>query len=131
MLQVAVAILGLVPVLAGLAGILWGPAMIQSLPFADISLDSHYRYLSGLLFGIGLVFWSCIPKIEVQTARFRILTLIVFIGGLARLYALAYIGMPDRHMLIGLAMELVITPSLAYWQSRVSCYKDATTCHTF
>jgi hypothetical protein len=36
----------------------------------EISSDSHLRYLSGLLLGIGLCFWSTVPRIEAKTARF-------------------------------------------------------------
>ena len=41
----------------------------MGLPFAnqdlvDVSVASHYRYLSGILFAIGLLFWSTIPGIE-------------------------------------------------------------------
>lgn len=118
LLQAAVAICGLVPVGAGLAGIIAG------IGFSDgaggVSSDSHFRYLSGLLLGIGLAFWSTIPQIERRTPLFRWLTAIVVIGGLARLWALMTMGMPGGSMLFGLAMELVVTPALCIWQGRVS-----------
>ncbi len=71
-LQCAVAIAGLVPIGAGLAGILLGPEMAQDgmlWSAATISLDSHFRYLSGLLLGIGVGFWSLIPGISRNGAR--------------------------------------------------------------
>ncbi|WP_164078780.1 DUF4345 family protein, partial [Stenotrophomonas maltophilia] len=63
LLQRVVAVAGLVPVLAGLYGVLFG-ANGLSAGVADVSADSHFRYLSGLLTGIGLLFWSCVPGIE-------------------------------------------------------------------
>ena len=45
-LQIAVAIGSLVPVSAGLTGVLLGPDMIGQ-HIGVIDLDSHYRYLSG------------------------------------------------------------------------------------
>ncbi len=123
-LQVAVAIGGLVPVGTGLAGVLLGPEMAQG-PIAGlagaISLDSHFRYLSGLLLGIGLAFWSIIPGIARHGAAFRLLTAIVVAGGLGRAVALALHGVPSAPMVLGLAMELLVTPLLCLWQARVSC----------
>jgi hypothetical protein len=109
-----------VPVVAGLAGVLLGPGMVHEPGAASVAMDSHFRYLSGLLLGIGLGFWSTIPAIEAKTARFRLLTAIVFLGGLGRLYALFAVGVPDRAMLFGLTMELIVTPLLALWQTAVA-----------
>ena len=111
---------GLVPVAAGLAGIVTGAAMLGGHPAANLTLDSHLRYLSGLLLGVGLGFWSTIPRIEQQTARFRLLTAIVVIGGLGRLYGIVAEGLPPAPMLFGLVMELGVTPLLCWWQGRVA-----------
>lgn len=118
-LQIAVAICALIPIGAGLAGVLAGPAFTGA-GATDISADSHFRYLSGLLLGVGLAFWSTIPAIERHGGRFRLLTLIVFIGGLARLLALAEAGIPSVPTLGGLIMELIATPILCLWQARVA-----------
>ena len=118
-LQVMVAILALIPVGAGTAGIALGPSMIAH-GIGDVSLDSHFRYLSGLLLAIGFGFWSTIPSIEKDAARFQILTAIVFIGGLARLVSLDFAGVPSLPMIAGLIMELVVTPLLCLWQFRVA-----------
>jgi len=123
-LQAAVALGGLVPVSAGLAGVLLGHQMAGALAMPEdlraVSLDSHVRYLSGLLLGIGLAFWSFIPSIERRTTQVRLLTAIVFLGGLARLYGAVRMGLPSGPMTFGLAMELVVTPLLCGWQARVA-----------
>ena len=119
LLQIAVAIGGLVPVGAGLTGILFGASMTGG-DFGPIPLDSHFRYLSGLLLGIGLCFWGTIPDIQRKGMLFRTLTLIVVIGGCGRVVSLWVRGAPDSAMLFGLGMELVITPLLALWQYRIS-----------
>ena len=113
-LQIAVAILALVPIGAGLSGVLWGPGFVDATQ--SVSLDSHFRYLSGLLLAIGLGYWSCVPTIAQSTGRFRLLTAIVFIGGLGRAVSLETVGLPDVPMLFGLIMELVVTPALCVWQ---------------
>ncbi len=119
LLQVAIGVCSLVPIGAGLAGAWFGPEVAEGTA-PPVSLDSHFRYLSGLLLGIGLAFWSTIPSIERHTGRVRLLTLIVVIGGLARLWSLAHVGIPSLPMLGGLTMELIVTPLLCLWQARVA-----------
>jgi hypothetical protein len=119
-LRTAVALAGLVPVGAGLAGLVLGTAMLpENAAPQPVGLDSHYRYLSGLLLGIGLAFWWSLPRIDQHGPRFRLLGFIVFLGGIARLFGLVIDGDPGRGMLFGLAMELVVTPLLCLWQWKV------------
>jgi hypothetical protein len=123
-LQAAVAVCGLVPVGAGMAGMLLGPEMMPG-PEATVSLDSHFRYLSGLLLGIGLAFWSLIPDIVVRGREIRLLTSLVVVGGVGRLIAVGVVGVPSSPMLFGLGMELLVTPLLCLWQARVAARVEA------
>jgi Domain of unknown function (DUF4345) len=122
-LQIVVAVASLIPISAGAAGVLFGPAMV-AIDGAPTSADSHFRYLSGLLLGIGIGFATTIPRIESHTARFRTLATIVVIGGLARLLSLWTRGVPDKPMLAALVMELGVTPGLALWQARVASLRS-------
>jgi hypothetical protein len=126
-LQFTVALLAVVPVGAGLAGALFGIGVFEPAALLGRDADSTGRYLSGLLLAIGLAFWSTVPRIERQGTRFRLLTVLVLTGGLARLCGLLLIGLPSVPMLFGLAMELVVTPALALWRERVErlCNSDA------
>ena len=119
LLQIAVAVAALVPITAGLAGILGGP-MVFSPDARGVTLDSHVRYLSGLLLGIGLAFWSFIPRNTRVTDQVQLLTGLVVLGGLARLLSLILAGVPSAGMMFGLVMELVVTPALCLWQCRVA-----------
>ncbi|WP_210491246.1 DUF4345 domain-containing protein [Microvirga antarctica] len=123
-LQQAVALAALIPVATGLYGVLFGQALTGD--SVSISAESHFRFLSGLLLGIGVLFWTTVPRIEIRTDRFRILTLLIVIGGLARLAAFALTGLPSLFMIGGLVMELVVTPVLCLWQTRIANrYADA------
>ena len=115
LLRATVGLVALVPILAGAGGILFGGAMTGA-SLGDAGLDSHVRYLSGLLFAIGLGFWSTLPDIERKGPRFQLLTFLVFAGGLARLLGVALVGWPSFPMLGGLGMELAVTPLLCWWQ---------------
>ena len=119
-LQRVVAVAAIIPVASGLFGILFGLGGVGGDSLSQISADSHFRYLSGLLMGIGILFWSCVPAIEAKSRLFRFLTLVVVLGGLARLLGLYLTGLPSAVMLGALAMELVVTPLLCLWQMRVA-----------
>jgi preprotein translocase subunit SecY len=118
-LQVVVAIACLVPLCAGAAGVLFGPRMVASSVIRSPDLDSHFRYLSGLLLGVGVGFVSTIPTIERRGDRFRRLTAIVVLGGIGRLMSLLSIGAASPAMSAALVMELLVTPALALWQWRL------------
>lgn len=112
-LQVCVAAAGLVPVVAGASGALLDHAGSGALT------ANHERYLSGLLLAIGLAFWASLPDIERRAARIRLLTFLVVVGGLCRLLGVAMGDALSLTVLGALVMELVVTPLLCYWQSRL------------
>jgi len=113
LLQIVIVFACLIPLSAGLTGILRGAALFGG---GNIDMDSHFRYLSGLLLGIGLGFLSAVPRIETQTLRIRLLTIIVVIGGIGRLVGLFLGGIPSYAMLAALIMELAVTPLICLWQ---------------
>lgn len=118
LLQQSVAVAATIPVVTGLYGVLFGQALTGDA--VSISAESHFRFMSGLLLGIGLCFWSTLPSIEVRTGRFRLLTLLVVIGGLGRLIGLVLTGLPSFFMVGGLIVELIVAPVLCLWQTRVA-----------
>lgn len=124
LLQRVVACLAIIPVAAGLYGVLFGLSLTGDV--ASISAESHFRYMSGLLLGIGICFWSTVPEIERKSRRFRLLTLLVVIGGLGRLAGLMMTGLPSVFMIGALIIELIVTPALCLWQAHVAnVYADA------
>jgi hypothetical protein len=70
--------------------------------------------------GVGIGFYSCIPRIEGKTGRFRLLAALTIAGGVARLWSLVMAGAPSAGHLTGLAMELLVVPLLVLWQARLA-----------
>lgn len=118
-LQFAVLIASIVPIGAGLAGIIIGPWTFGARSYS-VDLISHVGYLSGLLLAIGMIFVISVPSIEKHKDRFLILGVIVFIGGLARLYEGLLTGFGTMPHQLALVMELIITPLIVLWQRRVA-----------
>lgn len=83
-------------------------------------LESHFRYLSGLLLGLGIAFAAAIPSIERRSQLFASLSFIVVVGGLARLASLIVNGAPGTAHVLALGMELGVVPLLYFWQRRVA-----------
>ena len=124
LLQATIAILAMLPVFAGLAGVVMGPAFLgEHNPPTDLS--SHTRFLSGLFLAFGIGWYSCIPAIEKKTERIRLLAILTFSGGLARLFSLVGDGVPSAGHLLGLSMELVAVPCLVVWHGRVAALSQA------
>lgn len=121
LLQAAVAVAALVPLSMGGQSVLRSADLLRGMdPPFPIDLDSHYRYLSGLLLGIGLVFLFTIPRIERHRTIFLTLGAVILVGGVARLWSLVELGLPSRGHQFGLVMELVAVPLIVLWQGRVA-----------
>lgn len=121
LLQGAVLLASLVPLSMGMLSILDGPAVLRGVVGpAPVDLDSHFRYLSGLLFGIGLVFVAAVPAIERRGAMMRAAGAIVVVGGIARSLSLVDVGPPSLGHRLGLLMELGVVPIILLWQARVA-----------
>ncbi|ATE64769.1 DUF4345 domain-containing protein [Rhizorhabdus dicambivorans] len=118
LLQATVAVACLVPILAGLDGVLRGAAM-AGLKDPPADLDSHFRYLSGIFLMLGFAFASTIPAIERRGSRFRLLGAMVVMGGLGRALGWLLTGAPGWEHRLGLGMELIVVPLLMLWQARV------------
>jgi hypothetical protein len=112
--------LSVVPIGAGAAGVVLGPSLVGIVGVGATDLDGHFRYLSGLLLGIGLLFCATVPHIERRTVWFRLGTTIVACGGLGRLLSLLQAGAPSPPHLVALTLELAVVPLLALWQTAVA-----------
>ena len=120
LLQGAILIGSLSPLLIGGMGIVHGPAAFGGLVEVPRDLDSHFRYLCGIFFATGIGFVSCVPAIERRGGRFRLLGGLIVSGGLARAASLIAVGAPGTGHLIGLGVELGVMPALMVWQWQVA-----------
>jgi len=120
-LQIVVAALGLIPIVTGLVGVIYGATYIgvdRTVGGAD--LDSQMRFFSAIFLGIGLTFYSTIPTIERQGGRFRLAAALTVLGGFGRLVSLSVVGLPAAGYVLGIIMELVVVPLLVLWQTIVA-----------
>lgn len=116
LLQGVIAATCTVSLSASITSILEGPGWLMADGYVATDLDSHFRYLSGLLLAIAIGFLSCMRRIEQKGPRLRLLALIVVVGGLSRAYSIGVVGLPSFGHLGGLTIELVIVPLVTAWQ---------------
>lgn len=111
-LQAAVGLAAAAPVFIGLWGVLAGFGAPGA--FAD----SQFRFLSGMLLGVGLMFWATIPRIETHRWPFRMLCALVVFGGMARVGTALASGL-NLATEAALTLELIVTPALFLWRERL------------
>jgi Domain of unknown function (DUF4345) len=117
-LQVVLAILSVIPLLIGTLGITQGTSRWLSVDTITPNFDSHYRYITGYYFSLGLLGLWLIPRIEKHTDLFRILCISVFIGGVGRVLSIIQVGIPSSLMLAFTGLELCF-PLLLLWQAKL------------
>jgi hypothetical protein len=119
MLPFAIRLAAIVPLLAGAGGALGGAGFLGD--EAGPAVDSHLRYLSGVLLGLGLLAVWCAGDLARRGAAFTILCGVVTLGGLARLIGVAVAGPPPWPHLLALGMELGVVPALwLWWRTRMA-----------
>ena len=118
LLQIALALAGLLVGGFGLAGVFFGATFTEF--SGNVVVDSYIRFLKGMLLAIGLIYWSSIPQIERQTERISLVTLILVLGAIPRLMAVIGHGVPTIGILVSLAGELIVAPLLWLWQRHVA-----------
>jgi hypothetical protein len=123
-LQIAMAIVGLAPLITGALGFYngaRGPLYTDADMCLSVLLDSNLRYFHGMWFGAGLVTYWLIPRIERETALFRAIWFMVFLGAAGRIVSILSFGLPkDPTFLFLSSVELLGAPVFVYWQHRVA-----------
>lgn len=119
--QAAMAFLALIPLatgvlsMMGVADPLYAAMNVPHEP----TLDSNMRFFGGVWLGLGVAVVWLIPRIEQQTALFRALWGMIFVGGVGRLLSMAALGLPLAPFIGVTVLEIVGAPLFVWWHSRV------------
>jgi hypothetical protein len=121
-LQVTTALLGAVPVITGVVGMMGlGDPLYAGLNLPqDATLDSNMRFFGGVWLGLGLCVWWLVPRVATQTVLFRAAWLMIALGGVGRLLSMATVGLPLAPFIAFTALEIAGAPLFIWWQHRVA-----------
>lgn len=118
-LQTILIVLAIIPLGFGAMNLFVGAE--RFLPIEDVTaaIDSQLRFQSAWYLGLAAIIFWIVPRIERETALFRIIILSLFVGGVARAWSWFNLGSPPVGMQFGMYLELAL-PLLLPLQSRVS-----------
>lgn len=118
-LQIVTAVLGLIPVATGLIGLLGvrDPLYAAAGVPPIAVLDSNLRFFSGVWLGLGLALFWLIPRIDKETALFRVFWGMIFLGGIGRLLSMLTLATPPLPFIGFTALEIVGAPLFILWQA--------------
>jgi hypothetical protein len=121
-LQIVTGFLGAIPVLTGLIGMsgVRDPIYASARLAADSLLDSNLRFFSGLWLVLGLALYWLIPRIEKQTVLFRVIWIMIFLGGVGRLLSMLFLALPPVPFVGFTILEIVGAPIFVLWQARLA-----------
>ncbi|MHC6155359.1 DUF4345 domain-containing protein [Bradyrhizobium elkanii] len=121
-LQIATALLALVPILTGIITMfgvsdpLYASSGVPTLPV----LDSNLRFFGGVWLGLGLALIWLVPRIESEGVLFRVVWGGIFLGGIGRLLSMLMVGLPPLPFVGFTALEVIGAPLFVYWQHLVA-----------
>jgi Domain of unknown function (DUF4345) len=126
-LQITTAVLGLIPIITSLVGFMGvtDPLYAAADIARDPLLDSNLRFFNGVWLGLGLSLLWLVPRIDTETALFRILWGMIFIGGIGRLLSMIFIGLPPWPFIAFTVLEIVGAPLFIAWQHRIQVREPA------
>lgn len=118
-LQITLLILSLIPLFFGLTGVIFGTGRFLEPDAIVPQLDNQFRYLSGIYLLVSLLIWWAVPAIERHGTLIRIVTLALFLGGVARAVSWASVGQPPAFQMAAMILEMS-APLFAIWQAKVA-----------
>lgn len=87
---------------------------------SNVLLDSNLRFFGGVWFVLGIAMYWLIPRVEQQTVLFRTLWIMIFVGGLGRLFSMLFLGLPPAPFIFFALLEIVGAPIFIALQSRLA-----------
>lgn len=113
-LQILLAAFGATDILIALLHIALGPSAIPGSVPVNATMDSEDRFYATLFAAYGAAVLWCVPGIARKHDYIRLLALVFFIGGLARLVSMLAVGLPNNFFVLMTGLELAL-PLLMVW----------------
>ena len=113
-------VLALIPIVAGLASVLFGNDIVRGGGPSNPSVESELRFYAVFYVAFGLYLWSIAPAVAERGRELRWAAAVLFCGGLARVVGVLADGGPEADYVVLMAIELTLPAVLVLWQRRVA-----------
>ena len=113
-------VLGLVPIVAGGATVLFGADSVPSPGEPSANLESELRFYAVWYIGAGLALWWLAPRIADHAREFRVFCGLLFLTGCSRILAALNTDWPSTGQMALLVVELTLPVVLVTWQDRAA-----------
>jgi hypothetical protein len=107
-LQILLGGFGAVAIFISLLHVALGPACIPGSVRVNATMDSEDRFYATLFMAYGAALLWCVRGIERKGVHVRLLALVFFVGGLARVVSIVAVGLPNHFFIAMTAVELVL-----------------------
>ncbi|GAB7039604.1 MULTISPECIES: DUF4345 domain-containing protein [Catenuloplanes] len=118
LLRALLTLLGLVPVVTGLLGVIGGVTFDPTDNASSHYFDSEYRFLNGVWICVGVALWWSLRRPGPRAAVTRFLLVAMVAGGLARAVSVVTLGWPSPVFTAALGVELLLIPALVAWHAK-------------
>lgn len=118
-LIIVLAVLGAVSIASGLSGIIFGPEGVPGGAPTTASVDNEYRFTNAFWLAAGAALWWSLFRLPERRNVTRVVLVIAFLGGFARLVSVGVMGWPHPVFIAALILELVVVPLVIWWHVRV------------
>ena len=118
-LQIILIVLALIPLGFGAMNLFVGAERFLPVENVTAAIDSQLRFQSAWYLALAAIILWIVPRIDRETALFRIIIVGLFVGGVGRAWSWYTLGAPPVGMQFGMYLELAL-PLLLPLQARVA-----------
>lgn len=118
-LQIALALVSLIPAYFAFIGIYHGAGLLTETGEVAAAVDNQFRYQSATYLMMTFALWYIIPKVEKHGTLLGLISLVFFIGGIARYVSVQDVGPGTEQQHSAMFVEFGL-PVLWLWQRLVA-----------
>ncbi len=111
-------VLAVIPMVAGLASVLFGSAIVREHGPSNASVESELRFYAVFYVAYGAFLWSLAPRVAERGRELRWAAAVLFCGGLARVVGVLVDGWPEADYVVLMVVELTLPGVLVAWQRK-------------